>query len=74
MYFRDAMDGLWMLYFRGVTLLGVGAISSFVFLIFHSFCKREDSFYILFVYVLQAGINQEMKMIYHHPRPFMSSD
>ncbi len=66
--------GLGLTFFKAMTFIGKGGLGIVYFVIYYSFSSRERAFYFLFVYGIAMSFNYEMKMIYHHPRPYMSSD
>jgi hypothetical protein len=57
-----------------MTYLGYGAGCMAIIGIYYFFSTREKAFYLLFVYITESYVNEQLKLIYKNPRPFMSSD
>eukprot|EP00347_Sterkiella_histriomuscorum_P005707 403355575 len=60
-------------YFKFMTLFGYGHAAIIFFALFYAFSTREKAFYLLLVHTVAGIMNQELKMIYHNPRPYISS-
>jgi len=56
-----------------MTLFGYGQFAIIVFALFFTFSTREKAFYMLLVHTVAGIVNQELKIIYHNPRPYISS-
>jgi membrane-associated phospholipid phosphatase len=62
------------MYFKFVTLFGYGQAAIVFFALAFVFSTREKAFYLLFVHTVAGICNQELKILYRNPRPFMVSD
>ena len=60
-------------YFKTMTLLGYGQAAIVFFVGFFVLSTREKAFYLLLVHTVAGIVNQELKMVYHNPRPYISS-
>ncbi|CDW73235.1 pap2 superfamily phosphatase [Stylonychia lemnae] len=60
-------------YFKFMTLFGYGHFAVGVFVLFFTFSTREKAFYLLLVHTVAGILNQELKIIYHNPRPYIMS-
>ena len=56
-----------------MTLFGYGHAAIVAFALFFIFSTRDKAFYLLLMHTIAGIMNQELKMVYHNPRPYMSS-
>jgi membrane-associated phospholipid phosphatase len=56
--------------FKSLTSFGYAYAGVTFFVFVYCLASREKAFYILFVVVLQECFNQELKLVYHSPRPY----
>lgn len=68
------LGSLSIFYFKFVTLFGEGHVAAGFFGIVYAFSSRDKAYYLLFVHTVAGIANQELKIMYHDPRPYMSSD
>ena len=52
--------------------MGTGPVGIAICLVVFNFSTREKSFYCLFSLTVITCLNQEIKQIYHQPRPYMT--
>eukprot|EP00347_Sterkiella_histriomuscorum_P021952 403332200 len=71
---QNSLNSSTKMFFKIITFLGYGNAAIAIFALFFAFSSRDKAFYLLLVHTFDGFLNQQLKIIYRDPRPFMTAE